>query len=208
MTTKILMPALSPTMTEGNLSKWIVKVGDKVSAGDILAEIETDKATMEIEAVDEGEVIELLFEEGENSIAVNTPIAYHKKSIRVVINPNPTLGPFSNLLSVLQHLKPDVQIVFLPVDVPLFNATAQKKLFTTNNLIAIPKYQDKKGHPIKINSEFRKVISKRNPTDKDARLDFLIKTRKASEISFIEVTDACCIENLNTPKDWQLFISN
>ena len=75
MTTKILMPALSPTMTEGNLSKWIVKVGDKVSAGDILAEIETDKATMEIEAVDEGEVIELLFEEGENSIAVNTPIA-------------------------------------------------------------------------------------------------------------------------------------
>ena len=91
MTTKILMPALSPTMTEGNLSKWIVKVGDKVSAGDILAEIETDKATMEIEAVDEGEVIELLFEEGENSIAVNTPIAIiedQENNIKKDINKN------------------------------------------------------------------------------------------------------------------------
>ena len=54
MTTKILMPALSPTMTEGALTKWLVKVGDQIKAGDILAEIETDKATMEIEAVDEG----------------------------------------------------------------------------------------------------------------------------------------------------------
>ena len=54
MSIEILMPALSPTMTEGNLTKWIVKEGDQVKAGDILAEIETDKATMEVEAVDEG----------------------------------------------------------------------------------------------------------------------------------------------------------
>ena len=75
MTIKILMHALSPTMKEGNLQKWHVKIGDKVSAGDILAEIETDKATMEVETVDEGIVKELLFKEGSESIKVNTPIA-------------------------------------------------------------------------------------------------------------------------------------
>ena len=69
------MPALSPTMTDGILQKWLVKVGDKVKAGDLIAEIETDKATMEVEAVDEGVVKELLFKEGDDSIAVNTPIA-------------------------------------------------------------------------------------------------------------------------------------
>lgn len=73
--TDILMPALSPTMEEGNLSKWHVKVGDTVSAGDVIAEIETDKATMEVEAVDEGEVLEILVEEGAEGVKVNTPIA-------------------------------------------------------------------------------------------------------------------------------------
>ena len=75
MSIKILMPALSPTMTDGILQKWLVKVGDKVKAGDLIAEIETDKATMEVESVDEGVVKELLFKEGDDSIAVNTPIA-------------------------------------------------------------------------------------------------------------------------------------
>ena len=75
MSIKILMPALSPTMKDGILQKWLVKVSDKVKAGDLIAEIETDKATMEVEAVDEGVVKELLFKEGDDSIAVNTPIA-------------------------------------------------------------------------------------------------------------------------------------
>lgn len=73
--TDILMPALSPTMEEGTLSKWHVKVGDTVSAGDVIAEIETDKATMEVEAVDEGEVAEILVAEGTEGVKVNTPIA-------------------------------------------------------------------------------------------------------------------------------------
>ncbi|AYG95904.1 pyruvate dehydrogenase complex dihydrolipoamide acetyltransferase [Brevundimonas naejangsanensis] len=73
--TDILMPALSPTMEEGVLAKWHVKVGDTVSAGDVIAEIETDKATMEVEAVDEGEVLEILVPEGTESVKVNTPIA-------------------------------------------------------------------------------------------------------------------------------------
>ena len=73
--TDVLMPALSPTMEEGTLAKWHVKVGDKVSSGDVIAEIETDKATMEVEAVDEGEVLELLVPEGAEGVKVNAPIA-------------------------------------------------------------------------------------------------------------------------------------
>ncbi|WP_224702430.1 pyruvate dehydrogenase complex E1 component subunit beta [Devosia aquimaris] len=72
---QILMPALSPTMEEGKLSKWLVKVGDTVSPGDVLAEIETDKATMEVESVDSGVVKEILVEEGTEGVKVNTPIA-------------------------------------------------------------------------------------------------------------------------------------
>ena len=75
MTNEILMPALSPTMEEGTLAKWLVKEGDTVSAGDILAEIETDKATMEFEAVDEGTIGKILVSEGSEGIKVNSPIA-------------------------------------------------------------------------------------------------------------------------------------
>jgi pyruvate dehydrogenase E1 component beta subunit len=75
MSTQILMPALSPTMTEGKLARWLKKVGDDVHAGDVIAEIETDKATMEVEAVDEGRITRILVEEGTDGVAVNTPIA-------------------------------------------------------------------------------------------------------------------------------------
>jgi len=75
MATQILMPALSPTMTEGKLAKWLKNVGDEVHAGDIIAEIETDKATMEVEAVDEGKLAQILVGEGTEGVAVNTPIA-------------------------------------------------------------------------------------------------------------------------------------
>ncbi|WP_428375471.1 pyruvate dehydrogenase complex E1 component subunit beta [Lichenicoccus sp.] len=75
MSTQVLMPALSPTMTEGKLARWLKKVGDPVAAGDVIAEIETDKATMEVEAVDEGTIGRLLVEEGTENVAVNAPIA-------------------------------------------------------------------------------------------------------------------------------------
>ena len=73
--TEVLMPALSPTMEEGTLAKWHVKVGDDVRSGDVIAEIETDKATMEVEAVDEGKVEAILVPEGAQGVKVNTPIA-------------------------------------------------------------------------------------------------------------------------------------
>ena len=75
MSIPILMPALSPTMEEGKLAKWLVKEGDEVRSGDILAEIETDKATMEFEAVDEGRIGKILIPEGTEGVKVNQPIA-------------------------------------------------------------------------------------------------------------------------------------
>ncbi len=75
MPTEVLMPALSPTMEKGNLAKWLKKEGDSVKSGDVIAEIETDKATMEVEAVDEGTLGKILVPEGTADVAVNTPIA-------------------------------------------------------------------------------------------------------------------------------------
>src|SRR6059058_923421 len=75
MPTEVLMPALSPTMEKGNLAKWLKKEGDPIKSGDVIAEIETDKATMEVEAVDEGTLGKILVPEGTNDVAVNTPIA-------------------------------------------------------------------------------------------------------------------------------------
>src|SRR6185295_6319813 len=75
MPVNILMPALSPTMEKGNLAKWLKKEGDKVKAGDVLAEIETDKATMEFEAIDDGTLGKILVPEGTADVAINQPIA-------------------------------------------------------------------------------------------------------------------------------------
>jgi pyruvate/2-oxoglutarate dehydrogenase complex dihydrolipoamide acyltransferase (E2) component len=75
MATELKMPALSPTMEEGTLAKWLVKEGDEVKSGDILAEIETDKATMEFEAVDEGTIAKILVPEGTDGVKVGQPIA-------------------------------------------------------------------------------------------------------------------------------------
>src|SRR6187401_1802460 len=75
MPTEVLMPALSPTMEKGNLAKWLKKEGDKIKSGDAIAEIETDKATMEVEAADEGTLGQILVPEGTEDVAVNTPIA-------------------------------------------------------------------------------------------------------------------------------------
>ena len=75
MAINILMPALSPTMEEGKLSKWLKSEGDAVKPGDVIAEIETDKATMEVEAIDEGTLARILVPEGTENVKVNTPIA-------------------------------------------------------------------------------------------------------------------------------------
>src|ERR1700681_2244466 len=86
MPIQVLMPALSPTMEKGNLAKWLKKEGDPVKPGDVIAEIETDKATMEVEAVDDGVLGKILVPEGTNDVAVNTPTA-------TILGEGETAGP-------------------------------------------------------------------------------------------------------------------
>ena len=107
MPIEILMPALSPTMTEGNLAKWLKKEGDEVHSGDVLAEIETDKATMEVEAVDDGKIGKILVPEGAQGIKVNAPIALLlgededastlEKFAEAVPLPTPVAPPFQSV---------------------------------------------------------------------------------------------------------------
>jgi len=109
MPTEILMPALSPTMTEGKLSKWLKKVGEEVKSGDVIAEIETDKATMEVEAVDEGKILSILVDEGTENVAVNTVIA--------------TLGADGDSLAPQAKKTPEPE----PAEAPKAAAPAQPK---------------------------------------------------------------------------------
>ena len=99
MPTPILMPALSPTMEKGNLAKWLKKEGDTVKSGDVIAEIETDKATMEVESADEGTLGQILVPEGTNDVAVNTPIA-------MILGEGETSASLRNISKVSGPAKP------------------------------------------------------------------------------------------------------
>src|SRR5215213_5218969 len=93
MATNILMPALSPTMTEGTLARWLKKEGDTVKAGDVIAEIETDKATMEVEAADEGILGKILVDDGTEGVKVNEPIAILVEQGEAVPSGPPAANP-------------------------------------------------------------------------------------------------------------------
>src|SRR5438094_7485802 len=96
MATQVLMPALSPTMTEGKIARWVKSEGEAVRAGDVLAEIETDKATMEVEAIDEGVLAKIVIPEGTEHVAVNTPIAVisgNGEDVGALEKPTPAAKP-------------------------------------------------------------------------------------------------------------------
>jgi pyruvate dehydrogenase E1 component beta subunit len=128
--TDILMPALSPTMEEGNLAKWLVKVGDRVSAGQVIAEIETDKATMEVEAVDEGVVSAILVPAGAEGIKVNTPIAtLHAEHAAPVSAPAPKAAPAPTPAAApVVALRSTVQEAALPAGAALVKTTVRDAL--------------------------------------------------------------------------------
>jgi len=119
MATQLLMPALSPTMEEGTLAKWLVKEGDSVKSGQILAEIETDKATMEFEAVDEGVIGKLLVAEGTAGVKVNTPIAEMAGESGAASAPSaPAVAAAGKTLSVPEPLSQPVPAAPAPVKAP------------------------------------------------------------------------------------------
>ena len=121
MSTQVLMPALSPTMTEGKLARWLKKVGEDVRAGDVIAEIETDKATMEVEAVDEGTLSQILIEEGTEGVAVNTPIALLGNGEDSSASPTPPLA------EAPQKLEPKRPAEIASHTVPAMAAAAPEK---------------------------------------------------------------------------------
>ena len=122
MPVEILMPALSPTMEEGKLAKWLVKEGDEIASGDVIAEIETDKATMEVETVDEGRVGKILIDEGTDGVRVNTPIAVvlaHGEDASSIGTATPAEAPAAAPLPMPAHAP-------APAEVPAAPAPAQK----------------------------------------------------------------------------------
>src|SRR5258708_39567252 len=120
------MPALSPTMEEGKLSKWLVKEGDTVKSGDILAEIETDKATMEFEAVDEGKIGKILVAEGTEGVKVNAPIAVLlEEGEKADAVPAATGGPLNQDISAaMKDIKAAVKTEVAPAKVEAPKAAA------------------------------------------------------------------------------------
>ena len=135
MITEILMPALSPTMEEGTLSKWFIKEGDKVSAGDIIAEIETDKATMEFEAVDEGTVTKLIVTEGTDGVLVNSAIALiTDKNSEDAIDKNVSIENVQTATN-LSKAKVTNQVKPLQDNEPEWGSTVQTKTQTVREAI-------------------------------------------------------------------------
>ena len=140
MSINILMPALSPTMEEGTLAKWLVKEGDEVNSGDLIAEIETDKATMEVEAVDEGVIGKILVSEGQESIKVNQPIA-------VLLEKDESLSDIEIENNVpdeskesIKEINDVVSDVVVPNNEPQDKSVSEEENFKTNyNLSKSPK---------------------------------------------------------------------
>src|ERR1051326_4653527 len=125
MATNILMPALSPTVEEGKLAKWLVKEGDTVKSGTILAEIETDKATMEFEAVDEGKIGKILVPEGSEGVKVNAPIAVlleEGESADAVPSASQTRAPSTDIAGAMKDIGAAVK-----AEVPLTPTAADGK---------------------------------------------------------------------------------
>lgn len=139
--------------------------------------------------------------------AIEAPVNYKGKKVSVLINSQPEFGLFSNLQNLLKQVNKKQDIFVLPIDVPLLSEQEQAKIIATNNLIVIPKFENKKGHPVKLNALFWKSLLDIPIDNNEARLDVQIKKRNASEITILNVSDASSIKNLNTPKDWLEFIA-
>tara|TARA_R110001583_G_C5614343_1_gene405632 strand:+ start:722 stop:1357 length:636 start_codon:yes stop_codon:yes gene_type:complete len=137
----------------------------------------------------------------------NSFIDFQGLQVKTIVNKNPELGSFSTLQTVLKHIEPSKEILFNHIDIPILNTPELNKIITTKNKIVIPKFEEKKGHPIKMNPSFWNNLIKLNITDKDARLDHQLKKINPIKISTVEVSDKAILYNLNTKKDWITFLA-
>jgi len=133
-------------------------------------------------------------------------VLYKNVKVRVVINQKPELGSFSTLQTVLQQIPNTKSVLISPIDIPILHSAELQSIMEAQNLIVIPNYKGKNGHPIKLNSEFWKPLLSLNPSDQNSRLDLEIKKIIPSKITTIAVNDSCILRNLNTQNDWMEFL--
>ena len=184
MSIDILMPALSPTMEEGTLSKWLVKEGDKVVSGDLIAEIETDKATMEVEAIDDGIIGKILVSEGQESIKVNAPIA-------ILLSEGEKLSESTSS----DEAKKEIELEVQNENEKIVKINEVKdKLQATNIITEISNKSDYK--PIKQDRVFATPLAKRIAKQKDIQLSSIKGSGPLGRILKIDV-DNFVIESSN-----------
>ena len=129
-------------------------------------------------------------------------VTYKNLKVKVAINQNPEPGSFSTLQAVLQQIPKNKSVLISPIDIPILNTNELQTIIETQNQIALPNFEDKNGHPIKLHADFWNPLLLLNPADKNSRLDLEIKKINSSEITRIPVTDSSILKNLNTPNDW------
>ncbi|MFK5958146.1 MAG: NTP transferase domain-containing protein [Lutibacter sp.] len=140
--------------------------------------------------------------------ALTNFIDFQELKIKVIINKNPELGSFSTLQTILKKIDTSKNIILNHIDVPLLNSEEFQKIMEIKNIVVIPNYEGKNGHPIKMKSKFWKQLIHLNPSNEEARLDFQIMKLQSIEITTISVNDAAVIKNLNTTSDWISFLKN
>ena len=140
--------------------------------------------------------------------AVYEPINFENLNVTVIINQQPELGSFSTLQSVLKEIDKNAFILLNPIDIPLLNSKELQNIISTNNEIVLPNFEEKNGHPIKMDSSFWKKLIDLNLADSDARLDHQLKKINPAKISTIEVFDKVILYNLNTKPAWKSFLQD
>ena len=139
--------------------------------------------------------------------ALTKSIDYQSLKVKTILNPAPELGSFSTLQTVLKNINSNVDVLLMPVDVPLLNSEELNKIVAVKNTIVMPNFEEKNGHPIKIHSEFWQKLIHLNVSEEISRLDLQIKKLNPGEISIIKVNDASVVKNLNTKTAWILYLN-
>ncbi len=139
--------------------------------------------------------------------ALTNEVDYQGLKLKTIINPSPELGSFSTLQTVLKKVNSKVDVLLMPIDVPLLNSEELNKIVAVKNTIVMPNFEGKNGHPIKMNADFWQKLVSLNISEENSRLDLQIKKVNSEEISIVEMNDASIIKNLNTKAAWISYLN-
>ena len=139
--------------------------------------------------------------------ALTNEVDYQGLKLKTIINPSPELGSFSTIQTVLKKVNSKVDVLLMPIDVPLLNSEELNKIVAVKNTIVMPNFEGKNGHPIKMNADFWQKLVSLNISEENSRLDLQIKKVNSEEISIVKVNDASIIKNLNTKAAWISYLN-